>query len=185
MSRHPPRLPLDPFFDLSLDPLWITTLGGHFRRVNAAFIAALGHPENDLLTRNMLDLIHPDDRPADAAALAAPTPPRDEAQRDEASRNQPPRDEDAAASASHLGLGEAFVQVFVNVGTREGVRAHDLQRLLAESGVAPSDVGGVRVRDRMSFVRVRRGAFDRAVAGLSGQVISGRTVVAELARGRV
>jgi ATP-dependent RNA helicase DeaD len=121
----------------------------------------------------------------DAAALAAPTPPRDEAQRDEASRNQPPRDEDAAASASHLGLGEAFVQVFVNVGTREGVRAHDLQRLLAESGVAPSDVGGVRVRDRMSFVRVRRGAFDRAVAGLSGQVISGRTVVAELARGRV
>jgi hypothetical protein len=77
------------------------------------------------------------------------------------------------------------VQVFVNVGTREGVRAHDLQQLLSERGVASSDLGGVRVRDRMSFVRVRRGAFDRAVAALSGQVIAGRTVVAELARGRV
>ncbi len=70
MSRHPPRPPLDEFFDLSLDPLWISTLDGHFRRVNPAFIAALGHPENDLLGRNMLDFIHPDDRPAAAAALA-------------------------------------------------------------------------------------------------------------------
>lgn len=66
----PSRLPLDPFFDLSLDPLWIITLDGHFRRVNAAFTAALGHRENDLLGRNMLELIHPDDRPAAAAALA-------------------------------------------------------------------------------------------------------------------
>jgi hypothetical protein len=36
----------------------------------------------------------------------------------------------------------------------------------------------------MSFVRVRKTAFDRAVAALSGQVIGGRTVIAELARGR-
>ena len=43
---------------------------------------------------------------------------------------------------------------------------------------------GIRVRDRMSFVSVKKEAFERAVAALSGQVLGGRTVVAELARGR-
>jgi ATP-dependent RNA helicase DeaD len=81
-------------------------------------------------------------------------------------------------------VAEAFVQVFVNVGTREGVRPPDLQMMLAERGLGSADIGGVRVRDRMSFVRVRKTAFDRAVAALSGQVIGGRTVIAELARGR-
>jgi ATP-dependent RNA helicase DeaD len=79
---------------------------------------------------------------------------------------------------------DAFVQLFVNVGTREGLRPPDLQRILAERGFGPTDIGGVRVRDRMSFVRVRKTVFERAVAALSGQVIGGRTVIAELARGR-
>jgi hypothetical protein len=64
------------------------------------------------------------------------------------------------------------------------VRASDLQRLLADQGIPVDDLSGIRVRDRMSFVRIRRGSFERAVAALSGQVIGGRTVVAELARGR-
>jgi ATP-dependent RNA helicase DeaD len=78
----------------------------------------------------------------------------------------------------------AFVQLFVNVGTREGVHPTDLQHLLVGAGLAPTDVIGIRVRDRMTFVRVRTGLFARAIAALSGQVIGGRTVVAELARGR-
>jgi ATP-dependent RNA helicase DeaD len=85
--------------------------------------------------------------------------------------------------ASQPSIEEA-VQIFVNVGTREGVRAPDLQRILSEHGIPADDVGGIRVRDRMSFVRVRRASFERAVAALSGQVLGGRTVVAELARGR-
>ena len=36
----------------------------------------------------------------------------------------------------------------------------------------------------MSYVSVRKSAFERAVEALTGQVIGGRTVVAELARGR-
>ena len=64
------REPLDPFFALSLDLFWITTLDGRFRRVNPAFIAALGHPAPDLLSTNILDLLHPEDRPAAAAAIA-------------------------------------------------------------------------------------------------------------------
>ena len=76
------------------------------------------------------------------------------------------------------------VEVFINIGKREGVHASDLQRLLADKGVAPQDMGRIRIRDRMSYVSVRKNAFDRAVEALAGQVIGGRTVVAELARGR-
>ncbi|HUE22166.1 MAG TPA: histidine kinase dimerization/phosphoacceptor domain -containing protein [Bryobacteraceae bacterium] len=61
---------MDPFFALSLDPFCITTLDGHFQRVNPSFVAALGHPEADLLSTNILDLIHPGDRPPAAAAIA-------------------------------------------------------------------------------------------------------------------
>ena len=77
-----------------------------------------------------------------------------------------------------------FAQLFVNVGKREGVRAHDLQKLLADSGIGNDDAGRIRVRDRMTFIAVRKEILDRAVAALTGQVFGGRTVVAELARGR-
>jgi hypothetical protein len=72
--------------------------------------------------------------------------------------------------------------MFVNVGKREGVRASDLQKLLTDSGIAPEETGRIRIRDRMSFVPVRKTAFDRAVAALAGHVIGGRTIVAELAK---
>jgi ATP-dependent RNA helicase DeaD len=81
-------------------------------------------------------------------------------------------------------IGPDYVELFVNIGKREGVRTVDLQRLLAEKGVSSEETGRIRVRDRMSYVTVRRDAFGRAVAALVGQVIGGRTIVAELARGR-
>jgi PAS domain S-box-containing protein len=62
--------PLIPFFALSTDPLWITTLEGRFRRINPAFTATLGHRESDLLSRGILDLLHPDDRAAAVAAVS-------------------------------------------------------------------------------------------------------------------
>src|ERR1700722_6910954 len=64
------RIPLHPFFALSLDGLYITTLDGHFQQVNPAFIATLGYPEAALLSRNVLDLLHPHDLPAASRALA-------------------------------------------------------------------------------------------------------------------
>jgi ATP-dependent RNA helicase DeaD len=79
---------------------------------------------------------------------------------------------------------EGFVQLFVNVGKREGVRASELQRMLTDKGMGEQEIGRIRVRDRMSFISVKREALDRAAAALSGQVVGGRTVVAELARGR-
>jgi ATP-dependent RNA helicase DeaD len=77
-----------------------------------------------------------------------------------------------------------FVQLFVNVGKREGVNPGDLQKLLSEKGLVEAEAGRIRVRDRMSFISVKKEAFERAVAALTGEVLGGRTVVAELARGR-
>ena len=71
--RKPPREPADRFFTLSLDPLWIATLDGHFRRVNPAFVALAGYREPELLATNILDLLHPEDRPAALAAMAGLT----------------------------------------------------------------------------------------------------------------
>ena len=67
---HRNRMPLHPFFALSPDLFCITTLDGHFHRANPAFVATLGYPEPDLLSTNLLDLLHPEDRPAAAAASA-------------------------------------------------------------------------------------------------------------------
>ena len=72
-QQNPQCEPLAPFFALSVDLFCITTLDGHFRRVNPAFITAMGHPEPDLLATNILDLLHPEDRPAAAAAIAGLT----------------------------------------------------------------------------------------------------------------
>jgi ATP-dependent RNA helicase DeaD len=103
-------------------------------------------------------------------------------------RPRPERQEPAGASTAEPTFAErpleGFVQLFVNVGKREGVRASDLQRLLADKGIAPEDTARIRVRDRMTFVSIRKEIFHQAVAALAGEVIGGRKVVAELARGR-
>jgi len=68
--RRRRRMPLDPFFALAPDLFCITTLDGRFYRVNAAFIATLGHAEPTLEDANILDLLHPEDRATAAAAIA-------------------------------------------------------------------------------------------------------------------
>jgi ATP-dependent RNA helicase DeaD len=79
---------------------------------------------------------------------------------------------------------DSFLQLFINVGKREGVAPGDLQQLLADAGIAPENTAGIRVRDRMSFVRVKKDLFDRAITAFAGRVFGGRPVVAELARPR-
>src|SRR5579862_43896 len=59
-----------PFFTLSLDPLWITTLDGCFTRVNPAFTRTIGHSEAELLATSLLDLLHHEDRCRAAAPIA-------------------------------------------------------------------------------------------------------------------
>jgi len=76
-----------------------------------------------------------------------------------------------------------FAQIFVNVGRREGARPGDFQRILEEgAGLPKADTGAIRVRERNTFISVRKASLDKAVAALAGQVIGGRTVIAEPAR---
>jgi ATP-dependent RNA helicase DeaD len=78
---------------------------------------------------------------------------------------------------------ETYAQIFVNVGRRDGVRPGDFQRVL-EGAIGPTDPGRIRIRDRNTFVSVRRETLDRAVAALSGQIMAGRSVIAEPAKAR-
>ena len=83
------------------------------------------------------------------------------------------------------GTGEDFARIFVNVGRRDGVGPLDFHRMLFEgAGLSQKDVGPIHVRDRISFVSVRREWLDKSVAALAGQVVGGRSIVAEPARER-
>jgi len=94
-------------------------------------------------------------------------------------------EDDATLGASPSTRDEAmFAQIFVNVGRRDGARPGDLQRLLEAAGLLPGDTGPIRVRERNSFVSVRKNVLERAVAAFVGQVIGGRAVAAEPARAR-
>ncbi|HTQ41368.1 MAG TPA: DEAD/DEAH box helicase [Polyangiaceae bacterium] len=143
---------------------------------------------------------HAEPRPHATPRPKAPPPPRERESRPslprytESEAPPPPRAETASAARARdeahparaetdeAPLSADFVQMFVNVGKREGVRASDLQKLLTDKGIAPEETGRIRIRDRMSFVPVKKTAFDRAVAALAGHVIGGRTIVAELAK---
>jgi two-component system cell cycle sensor histidine kinase/response regulator CckA len=54
----------DRFFSLSADMFCIASLTGQFLRVNPAFCTVLGYDVDELLAMPVLELIHPDDRPA-------------------------------------------------------------------------------------------------------------------------
>jgi ATP-dependent RNA helicase DeaD len=78
---------------------------------------------------------------------------------------------------------EGFAQIYVNVGRRDGVKPGDFVRLLEGSGsLERGDTGRIRIRDRNSFVSVKKEQLERAVAALSGQTIAGRAVTAEPAK---
>ncbi|WP_394838873.1 DEAD/DEAH box helicase [Pendulispora rubella] len=90
-----------------------------------------------------------------------------------------------SAEPSENGANEEFARIFVNVGRRDGVGPLDFHRMLFEgAGLSQKDVGPIHVRDRISFVSVRREWLDKSVAALAGQVVGGRSIVAEPARER-
>ena len=67
----------DRFFTLSLDMLCVVGFDGSFKRVNPAWHRILGYDEADLLSRQYLDFIHPDDREATLAEAAKLTEGKD------------------------------------------------------------------------------------------------------------
>lgn len=78
-----------------------------------------------------------------------------------------------------------FAEIFVNIGRQDGVTASDLQRVLTETAeISRADTGRIRVRDRSSFVSVKRDHLTKALAALNGASFSGKVAQAEPARAR-
>lgn len=92
----------------------------------------------------------------------------------------------AEAPVSREGVDDpAFMNVFLNVGRRDGLRAEDVQRLIVEKAeLTEADVGHIRLRDRITFVGIRREHAERAIKALIGQMVGERALNAEPARDR-
>jgi ATP-dependent RNA helicase DeaD len=120
--------------------------------------------------------------PSPAPELAGAPPPRAAAGPPAAAAaGEASGDADAAEEAE----SDEFVEVYVNVGRRDGARAADFQRLLVDRAeVGKDDVGRIRVRERNAFVSVRKTELARAVEALDGATIAGKEAHAELARSR-
>jgi ATP-dependent RNA helicase DeaD len=99
-------------------------------------------------------------------------------------RAQEPSSDDIGPSSREQD-DPAFTNVFLNVGRRDGLRNEDIQRLLVErAGLTESDVGHIRLRDRITFVGIRKEHADEAIKAVIGAVVGDRTVNAEVAKGR-
>ncbi len=57
-------------FDLAFDLLCVADTAGYFTRVNPAFERTLGYSSDELLSRPLLDFVHPDDRDPTRDSLA-------------------------------------------------------------------------------------------------------------------
>ena len=79
----------------------------------------------------------------------------------------------------------SFAEIFVNIGRRDGVSASDFQRVLTDvAEISRAETGKIRVRDRSSFVSVKRELLEKAVAALNGATFSGKVAQAQPARAR-
>jgi ATP-dependent RNA helicase DeaD len=127
------------------------------------------------ISRPPLPSYHIEDDPTVVFAGRLPKPRADSDASPEPGPESGPRSED----------DPRFTNVFLNVGRRDGLRPEDLQRLVVERAqLADSDVGHIRLRDRIAFVGIRKEHAERAIKALIGTVVGDRTLNAEVARER-
>jgi PAS domain S-box-containing protein len=71
LRRRRAERQVDDIFDLSPDLLCVAGLDGELQRVNRAFERTLGYDAAELLSRPVLELVHPDDRARTAEVIGA------------------------------------------------------------------------------------------------------------------
>jgi PAS domain S-box-containing protein len=69
LRRRRAERQVDDIFDLSPDLLCVAGVDGYFKRVNPAFERTLGYASAELLSRPIVDFVHPDDRAATHEAI--------------------------------------------------------------------------------------------------------------------
>jgi ATP-dependent RNA helicase DeaD len=75
--------------------------------------------------------------------------------------------------------------LFVNVGRKDGAKASDFYTVLKDrAGVTIDDTDYVNVRQRHTFIGLRRELVERVLGALNGAVIAGREAAAEPSRTR-
>ncbi len=78
---------------------------------------------------------------------------------------------------------ETLAQVYVGVGRRDGIRPSDVEDLFAENAqIDKSAILAIRVRDRATFVSLRKEDVENAVTRLHGISYRGKNLVVERAR---
>jgi ATP-dependent RNA helicase DeaD len=82
-------------------------------------------------------------------------------------------------------LAPDMAELFLSVGRRDGVRAQELlQQLVDVAGLDPATVQRIRVRERHSFVSIKKTDVEAAIAKLTGTTLGGRPLTVEIARER-
>ena len=69
IERTKSQQQLDYFFHLSLDMFCIAGIDGSLKRVNSSFLTTLGYSEEELLSNNLREFVHPDDQEITIAEL--------------------------------------------------------------------------------------------------------------------
>jgi ATP-dependent RNA helicase DeaD len=142
---------------------------------------------------------------ASADSRAEPSAPRRRSGSDR-QRRQPPsqtprsrhnseRDSDESFSYTVTDMSEApeplrdvtegVTEIYVNVGRKDGARPQDFDAVLRQAAeLARDGTDYIRVKQRHTFIGVRKDLVDRALDALNGATIAGKQAAAELARAR-
>jgi ATP-dependent RNA helicase DeaD len=95
----------------------------------------------------------------------------------------PPNGDAPTAAAPATNSGE-FINLYLNVGKRDGAESNVVLEALRSAGIDGEDTGEVIVKARHTYVQVSPRVQDLALSRLNGMEICGRHAVAEVARPR-